>query len=47
VQRPDAPLVDSHVHVFRKNMPLIDNPRHSPDYEFTANSSRPRSTNTA
>jgi predicted TIM-barrel fold metal-dependent hydrolase len=36
VQRPDAPLVDSHVHVFRQGMPLIDNPRHAPTYEFTA-----------
>jgi predicted TIM-barrel fold metal-dependent hydrolase len=36
VQRPDAPLVDTHVHVFRKNMPLLPDPRHSPDYEFTA-----------
>ena len=32
----DAPWVDSHVHVFRRNMPLIPDPRHSPDYEFTA-----------
>jgi len=31
-----APCVDSHVHVFRRNMPLIPDPRHSPDYEFTA-----------
>ena len=35
-QRPDAPLVDTHVHVFRKDMPLLPSPRHSPDYEFTA-----------
>ena len=35
-QQPDAPLVDAHVHVFRRNMPLLPNPRHSPDYEFTA-----------
>lgn len=35
-QRPDAPLVDTHVHVFRRGMPLLPNPRHNPDYEFTA-----------
>jgi predicted TIM-barrel fold metal-dependent hydrolase len=28
--------VDTHVHVFRRNMPLMPNPRHSPTYEFTA-----------
>jgi predicted TIM-barrel fold metal-dependent hydrolase len=32
----DRPLVDTHVHIFRSNMPLVANPRHSPDYEFTA-----------
>ena len=35
-QQPDAPLVDTHVHVFRKGMPLIPDPRHTPSYEFTA-----------
>lgn len=35
-QQPAAPLVDTHVHVFRKGMPLVPDPRHSPDYEFTA-----------
>ena len=35
-QQPEAPLVDTHVHVFRRNMPLVPDPRHSPDYEFTA-----------
>ena len=35
-QAGDAPLVDSHVHVFRQSMPLIPNPRHAPTYEFTA-----------
>jgi predicted TIM-barrel fold metal-dependent hydrolase len=35
-QQPGAPLVDTHVHVFRRDMPLLPNPRHSPDYEFTA-----------
>ena len=35
-QHPDAPLVDTHVHVFRRAMPLLPNPRHSQDYEFTA-----------
>ena len=32
----DTPLVDTHVHVFRSNMPLVPDPRHSPSYEFTA-----------
>lgn len=35
-QQPRAPLVDTHVHVFRRNMPLMPNPRHAPAYEFTA-----------
>lgn len=30
------PLVDAHVHVFRQDMPLIPQPRHSPTYGFTA-----------
>lgn len=29
-------LIDSHVHVFKQDMPLLPNPRHSPDYSFTA-----------
>ena len=28
-------IVDAHVHVFTRDMPLIDNPRHSPTYDFT------------
>jgi predicted TIM-barrel fold metal-dependent hydrolase len=32
----EAPLVDAHVHVFRRNMPLVPDPRHQPDYEFSA-----------
>ncbi|CAM3994921.1 2-pyrone-4,6-dicarbaxylate hydrolase [Bordetella tumbae] len=28
-------LIDSHVHVFKQDMPLIPNPRHSPTYSFT------------
>jgi predicted TIM-barrel fold metal-dependent hydrolase len=32
----DSPLVDAHVHVFTRDMPLIDNPRHAPTYSFTA-----------
>src|SRR5262245_38301173 len=28
-------IVDTHVHVFTRDMPLIDNPRHSPNYDFT------------
>jgi len=31
----DAVLVDAHVHVFTRDMPLVPNPRHSPDYSFT------------
>ncbi|MEO7940316.1 MAG: amidohydrolase family protein [Burkholderiaceae bacterium] len=31
-----APLIDSHVHIFRKEMPLVPDPRHAPTYEFTA-----------
>jgi predicted TIM-barrel fold metal-dependent hydrolase len=27
--------IDSHVHVFTPDMPLIDNPRHAPNYSFT------------
>jgi predicted TIM-barrel fold metal-dependent hydrolase len=30
-----VPLVDSHAHVWTKGMPLVANPRHRPDYEFT------------
>jgi predicted TIM-barrel fold metal-dependent hydrolase len=30
-----VPLVDSHAHVWTKGMPLVENPRHRPDYEFT------------
>lgn len=31
-----APLVDCHAHVWTRDMPFIDNPRHTPDYDFTA-----------
>ena len=27
--------IDAHVHVFTTDMPLIDNPRHAPNYSFT------------
>lgn len=30
-----APLVDAHAHIFTKDMPLRDDPRHAPDYDFT------------
>jgi predicted TIM-barrel fold metal-dependent hydrolase len=30
-----VPLVDSHAHVWTKDMPLVSNPRHRPNYEFT------------
>jgi predicted TIM-barrel fold metal-dependent hydrolase len=36
VQHKPAPLVDAHVHVFTSDMPLRDNPRHTPTYSFTA-----------
>ncbi|MGE0310077.1 MAG: amidohydrolase [Lautropia sp.] len=29
-------IVDSHAHVFKLDMPLVPNPRHSPNYSFTA-----------
>jgi predicted TIM-barrel fold metal-dependent hydrolase len=32
----DAPLVDCHFHLFDKTLPFVDKPRHSPDYDFTA-----------
>ena len=35
-QQPDAPLVDTHVHVFRKGMPLIPDPRHTPSCVIAA-----------
>ncbi len=28
-------LVDTHVHVFKQDMPLVANPRHQPKYDFT------------
>ena len=31
----EQPLVDTHVHVFTRDMPLVANPRHRPDYDFT------------
>lgn len=30
-----APLVDAHAHVFTRDMPLRDKPRHAPTYDFT------------
>jgi predicted TIM-barrel fold metal-dependent hydrolase len=33
---PKAPLVDCHAHIWTRDMPFIDNPRHTPDYDFTA-----------
>jgi len=32
---PDPFKIDTHVHVFTSDMPLIDNPRHAPTYSFT------------
>src|SRR5262245_24770876 len=32
---PETLLVDAHVHVFTRDMPLVDNPRHAPTYSFT------------
>lgn len=29
-------IVDAHAHIFTQDMPLNDQPRHSPDYDFTA-----------
>lgn len=31
----DTPVVDCHVHVFKRDMPLVGNPRHKPAYSFT------------
>jgi len=31
----ESSLVDSHVHIFTTDMPLVDNPRHAPTYSFT------------
>ncbi|HWE15932.1 MAG TPA: amidohydrolase family protein [Hyphomicrobiaceae bacterium] len=31
----ESPLVDTHVHVFSRDMPLVANPRHRPTYDFT------------
>lgn len=31
----EQPLVDTHVHVFTRDMPLVAKPRHRPDYDFT------------
>jgi predicted TIM-barrel fold metal-dependent hydrolase len=31
----DTPVVDCHVHVFKREMPLVGNPRHKPTYDFT------------
>ena len=28
-------MVDSHAHIWRKDMPLMANPRHKLDYDFT------------
>ena len=30
----DSFKIDAHVHVFTTDMPLIDNPRHAPNYNF-------------
>ena len=32
----DAPIVDSHAHIFTRDMPLGASPWHTPDYGFTA-----------
>lgn len=31
----DTIIVDSHAHIFHQQMPLISNPRHTPQYDFT------------
>ncbi|ANN76468.1 amidohydrolase family protein [Bordetella flabilis] len=35
LQAREGLLVDTHVHVFKTDMPLIPTPRHSPTYSFT------------
>jgi predicted TIM-barrel fold metal-dependent hydrolase len=32
----DGPFVDCHFHLFDKTLPFVDKPRHTPDYDFTA-----------
>ena len=32
----EAGLVDCHFHLFDKTLPFVDRPRHTPDYDFTA-----------
>ena len=32
----DTPLVDCHFHLFDKQLPFVEKPRHTPDYDFTA-----------
>ncbi len=32
----DNPLVDCHFHLFDRTLPFVARPRHSPDYDFTA-----------
>lgn len=31
----DGLLIDTHVHIFKQDMPLVPDPRHSPTYDFT------------
>ncbi|MBT2792745.1 amidohydrolase family protein [Paraburkholderia strydomiana] len=31
----DLLIIDTHVHVFERNMPLVSNPRHTPTYDFS------------
>jgi len=35
-EKMEAPLVDCHAHVWKTGMPFVPNPRHRPEYEFTA-----------
>ncbi len=32
----EAPFIDCHAHIWTRDMPFIDNPRHTPDYDFSA-----------
>ena len=35
IQAMPSLLVDTHTHVFKRDMPLVPNPRHAPTYDFT------------
>ena len=36
LENNDLLMIDAHVHVFKRDMPTVNNPRHAPTYDFTA-----------